>query len=69
MKTNKWRQTERDSMERAQLLFEEENYGIAIPIFETLLKNHPTELYLKYMNGLCGLHRSDKHGEALVLLT
>lgn len=68
MKTNKWRPTERDSMQRAQLLFEEENYSMAIPIFEQILKNHPDELYLKYMNGLCGLYRSDKHGLALKYL-
>jgi tetratricopeptide (TPR) repeat protein len=69
MNTSKWRKTERDSMERAYLLYEEGNYTIAIPIFEALLKSHPDELYLKYMNGLCGLYRSDKHGDALVFLS
>ncbi|MFY8184629.1 MAG: tetratricopeptide repeat protein, partial [Bacteroidia bacterium] len=69
MKVGKWRKTERDSMESAQHLFDEDNYLIALPIFETLLNNHPKELYLKYVSGLCGLYRSDKHDDALRLLS
>lgn len=69
LNTKKWRASERDSMERAHVLFEEENYTIALPIYEQLLKSHPNELYLKYMNGLCGLYRSDKHADALTYLT
>jgi len=69
MKVGKWRKTERDSMENAQHLFDEGNYVIALPIYEALLQNHPKELYLKYVSGLCGLYRSDKHDDALRLLT
>ena len=69
MKVNKWRKTERDSMEHAQLLFDEGNFTVALPIFESILNNHPKELYLKYVTGLCGLYRSDKHDDALRLLT
>lgn len=69
MKVGKWRKTERDSMESAQHLFDEDNYLMALPIFETLLNNHPKELYLKYVSGLCGLYRSDKHDDALRLLS
>lgn len=69
LNTFNWRQSERDSMNKAQILYDEENYVTALPIFEGLLKNHPKELFLKYMNGLCGLYRSDKHAESLTFLT
>lgn len=69
MKVGKWRKTERDSMENAQHLFDEGNYVMALPMYEALLHNHPKELYLKYVTGLCGLYRSDKHDDALRLLT
>lgn len=69
MKVGKWRKTERDSMENAQHLFDEGNYVMALPMYEALLNNHPKELYLKYVTGLCGLYRSDKHDDALRLLT
>lgn len=69
MKTSKWRKTERDSLDHAIHLYEEGSYIAAIPIFQHILNNHPNEIFLKYMNGLCRLYRSDKHDEALVLLT
>lgn len=69
MKVTKWRKTEKDSLENAQHLFDEGNYVIALPIYDALLNNHPKELYLKYVTGLCGLCRSDKHDDALRLLT
>jgi len=56
-------------LENAQHLFDEGNYVIALPIYDALLTNHPKELYLKYVTGLCGLYRSDKHDDALRLLT
>lgn len=69
MNTNKWRKSERDSMSRGQLLYEEQNFLMALPIFEKLMLNHPNENYLKYVTGMCGLYRSDKHEQALQLLT
>ncbi|MBK6835980.1 MAG: PD40 domain-containing protein [Bacteroidetes bacterium] len=69
MKVSKWRKTERDSMENAQHLFDEGNYVMALPMYDALLHNHPKELYLKYVTGLCGLYRSDKHDDALRLLS
>src|SRR4051812_47645086 len=68
LNTNKWRKTERDSMSKGQLLYEEENYMLALPVFEQLLKNHPNENYLKYVNGMCGLYRSDRHEISLQYL-
>ncbi len=66
--TKKWRRTENDSMQNALLLYEEENYLLALPIYEKLYTAHPKEEYLKYCYGKCALQRSDKHEIALTLL-
>lgn len=68
MKTNKWRQSERDSMEKAQHFFDEHHYDIALRIFEVLQKYHPNEDYLKYITAITGLHRPDMHEKALLWL-
>jgi hypothetical protein len=68
MKTRKWRKTEIDSLTKAQAMFEEENYVMALPLYDGLLQNHPKEMYLKYVVGICGLYRSDMHSRALELL-
>jgi hypothetical protein len=68
MKTRKWRKTELDSLTKAQTLFEDQNYLMALPLFEAIQVNHPKETYLKYVVGICGLYRSDMHENALVLL-
>lgn len=69
MKTRKWRQSELDSLQKAQLLFEESNFVMALPIYEKLQENHPKEMYLKYVLGICGLYRSDMHEKSLTLLS
>lgn len=68
MKVRKWRKTEKDSLLKAQMLFQEENYLLALPIFDKLTQNHPKELYLKYVTGISGLYRSDMHEKALEFL-
>lgn len=65
MKTRKWRKSEKDSLLKAQTLFQEENYLLALPIFEKIEQNHPKELYLKYVVGIAGLYRSDMHQKSL----
>src|SRR6218665_45605 len=65
MKTRKWRKTELDSLGKAQSMFEEQNYSMALSIYEPLLQNHPKEIYLKYVVGICGLYRSDMHEKSL----
>lgn len=69
MKTRKWRKSEKDSLLKAQTLFQEENYLLALPIFEKIEQNHPKELYLKYVVGIAGLYRSDVHQKSLEYLT
>jgi len=68
MKVRKWRKTEKDSLLKAQMLFQEENFLLALPIFDKLTQNHPKELYLKYVTGISGLYRSDMHEKALEYL-
>lgn len=68
MKTRKWRKSEKDSLLVAQNLFTEENYLLALPIFDKIEQNHPKELYLKYVLGICGLYRSDVHQRSLEYL-
>ncbi|HEX8516060.1 MAG TPA: hypothetical protein VF868_07655 [Bacteroidia bacterium] len=68
MKTRKWRKTELDSLAKAQALFEEEDFVMALPLYEKMLVNHPKESYLKYVVGICGLYRSDAHQRSLELL-
>ncbi len=69
MKTRKWRKLEKDSLTSAQAMFIDENYLLALPIFDKLQENHPKEMYLKYVTGICGLYRSDMHEKALEYLT
>jgi hypothetical protein len=69
MKTRKWRKAERDSLATAQAMFVDENFLLALPIFDKLQQSHPKELYLKYVTGICGLYRSDKHEQALEFLS
>jgi hypothetical protein len=68
MNTRKWRKTELDSLGKAQLLFEEQNFQLSYPIYNELQKNHPKELYLKYVTGIAGLYRSDLHAQSLEFL-
>lgn len=70
MKTKKWRRTEVDSLNEALLLFDEGNYSLAYPIFETIYLHHPNETYLKYVVGKLIIQsaRSDKYDLALKLL-
>lgn len=63
-----WRLSQSDSMQQGFLLFEKKSYLEALPIFENIYKEHPSETFIKYCYGICALSRSDKHPEALELL-
>ena len=69
MVTRKWRNKENDSLVKAQTIFEARNFLVALPYFQNLLANHPNELYLKYVTGICGLYRSDMHEKSLEYLS
>jgi len=60
---------EEDKMEKAQLMLEEKNYRMALPVFENLLAKHPDESMLKYFTALCYISRPDKHPQMLQYLT
>jgi len=67
--TRKWRKTEKDSLDNALLLYEEKNYLLALPEFESIHKNHPSEEFIKYVFGRCALYRSDKQEDAYTALS
>jgi hypothetical protein len=68
MNTKKWRKTERDSMAKAQLFFDEGLQNMALPIFAKLQNDHPTELYLKYVTAVSAINRSDWHTRSYTFL-
>ncbi len=67
-KTSSWRESERDSMAKAFTLYEDKNYSKALPYFENIYKNHPNEVFVKYMYGICSLYKSHKYSDALKML-
>ena len=68
MKIKYWRSTEVDSLGIAQAMFEDQNFVLALPIYDNLQQQHPYELYLKYVTGICGLYRSDKYEQSMNFL-
>src|ERR1700756_5453089 len=60
---------ESDQMEKAQVMLDEKNYRLALPIFEGLLAKHPDDARLKYFTALCYISRPDRHAQMLQYLT
>jgi hypothetical protein len=52
---------EQSQMEKAQLMMEEKNFRMALPIFEDLFAKHPDNNTLKYFTAVCYFSRPDKH--------
>lgn len=67
--TRNWPKSERDSMETAFTMFNEEKFSQALPLYENLYNRHPEEVFLKYCYGKCALQRIGKYEIALKLLT
>lgn len=55
--------------ENAKSLFDEKLYTLAYSHFNTLIERHPKNFYLKYLKGICCIFISDKHEEALEMLS
>jgi len=51
----KWTDDERKQMEKAELLYFEKNYKLALPIYSKLRETHPNDVRLKYVYAICGL--------------
>lgn len=51
----KWTDDERKQMEKAELLYFEKNYKLALPIYAKLRETHPNDVRLKYVYAICGL--------------
>lgn len=65
MNVRHWSKTERDSLERALLLLEENKPKEALPFFETILNHHPAEDFLKYSYARCALYSDDKQNDGI----
>ena len=52
---------EQAQIEKAQYLYEQKNYRLALPIFEKVLEKHPSDNSVKYFTALCYASRPDKH--------
>lgn len=64
-----WRKSERDSLDLALLMYEENLFLQALPIFDDIKNHHPKEEFIRYSFAKCGLYRSDKHEEAYEILS
>lgn len=64
-----WRKSERDSLDMALLMYEENMFLQALPIFDDIKNHHPKEEFIRYSFAKCGLYRSDKHEEAYEILS
>ncbi len=69
MNLRNWKKTERDSLSQALALYEEKKPLQALPIFETILINHPNEEFLKFSYAKCALLSPEKQTEAYRNLT
>ena len=69
VKEKKLSVNEETQMEKAQYLFEQKNYRLAMPIFEKILGKHPGDTRIKYFTALCYASRPDKHPLMLQYLT
>jgi hypothetical protein len=68
MKVRNWRNSQVDSLQIAEVMFEDQNFVLASPIYNKIQQEHPSELYLKYKTGICGLFRSDMHETSMHFL-
>jgi tetratricopeptide (TPR) repeat protein len=61
----KYNKEEKQELARAEFLFDERNYFLALPIYLKLEKAHPEDIYLTYKAGVCYLYKSDEREKAL----
>lgn len=63
-----WTKEDQNIFEHSMELFDDKNFAVAYDGFEKLLNSHSQDYSLKYLTGICGIYRSDKHNEAQNLL-
>ncbi len=56
-----WPRPQQKYFESANVFYEEKLYAFAYERYDSLLKLHPKDLYLKYLTGICAIYISDKH--------
>lgn len=60
-KEKKLSSAEETQLEKGQLMVEEKNYRMALPVFEELLAKHPGDNGIKFFTAVCYFSRPDKH--------
>ena len=60
---------EADSLERADYLYDEGDYPVALPNYILLNEAHPKDLSLLYKMGVCYLYKNDEHDKAIECFT
>lgn len=58
---SKWPRPQQKYFESANVFYEEKLYAFAYERYDSLLRLHPNDLYLKYLTGICAIYISDKH--------
>jgi tetratricopeptide (TPR) repeat protein len=61
----KYTKEEKAELARAEFLFDERNYILALPIYLKLSKSHPEDIYVTYKTGICYLYKNDEREKAL----
>lgn len=56
-KEKKWTEEEQKQMEKARVYVEKKVYRLALSIYEKLIANHPSDVGLKYLYGICALNK------------
>lgn len=64
----KWRATELDTFNVAQDMFDDQNFIMVFPFLNKLQIDHPEDIRLRYMVGICCLFREDQYSHGLKLL-
>lgn len=64
----KYSKEEKLELARAEYLFDERNYNLALPLYLKLGKSHPEDVYVTYKLGICYLYKSDEREKALDFL-
>ncbi len=69
VESTKWPKQQQKYFESANSFYEEKLYTFAYERYDSLLKLHPNDLYLKYVTGISAIYISDKHKIAEKYLT
>ena len=61
--------TDIKALNRAKIKFEQDQFLEALPVFDTLVKNHPNQPYLNYLIGICYSYDADNSLKAITCIS